>query len=233
MSPVAVISYWRHFLNKLIFKNIKRYLSLKSVPADEKLNKFLEETKAEFYDFFEFKTEEPLLFFLDNREDLNLIWDRETERWFVGTFKNNSIYILNPKIYEKESSHKKEEFWQTLKHEYCHFCYTQITKSHYPVWLNEGLASFLSGKKLVLKDDYRNKLLNIFDYFDKVEKDTYMVGQFWVEFLIKQFGRDKFIKLIKSFISDFNSEQFSEKFYNVYGFEFDRNSLEKYLNCFK
>lgn len=227
---IAAMSWWRHFLNKLIFKNIKKFLSLKSVLADEKLNKFLEEVKVEFDNFFDFKSAEPLLFFLNSREDLNLIWGRETERWFVGAFKNNSIYILNPEVYEKESSHKKEEFWQTLKHEYCHFYYTQITKSHFPIWLNEGLASFLSGKKLFLKDGYKDKLLNVFDYFDRVEKDTYTVGQFWVEFLIKKFGKDKFLELIKGYPSDFNFEQFAEKFYNVYKFQFDKNSLEKYLD---
>lgn len=133
---------------------------IKSGKANKKLTRFLKTIRKELDDFFEFKACAPLLFFLDRREDLDLIWGKKTEAWFVGAFKNNSIYILNPEIYERESSHKKEEFWKTLKHEYCHAYYTQITRSHYPIWLNEGLASFLSGKKLILKDDYKNKLLN-------------------------------------------------------------------------
>jgi len=108
---------------------------------------------------------------------MDLIWGRKTEAWFVGACKNNNIYILNPNVYEKESSHKKEEFWQILKHEYCHIYYTQITKCHYPFWLNEGLAGYLSGKKLVLKNEHKGKLLNIFSYYDKVDSNVYLVGQ--------------------------------------------------------
>ena len=161
---------------------------------------------------------------------MDFIWGRKTERWFAGAFKNNSIYIFNPKVYSKESSHKKEEFWQTLKHEYCHFYYTRITKSHYPIWLNEGLASTLSGKKILVKDEQKPILLNVFNYFDKVDKEAYLVGQFWVEFIIKKYGRKKFLNLIKSFDSNFGQKQFNKIFYSVYGFKFNKKSFSKLLN---
>lgn len=92
------------------------------------------------------------------------------------------------------------------------------------------MAGYLSGKKLVLKDGHGGELLNVFNYFDKVEKDAYMIGQFWVELLIKEFGKDKFLKLIKNLPLDFNSDQFAERFHNIYEFEFNRNSLKKYLD---
>jgi len=187
-------------------------------------------TKKELDIFFGFKAPEPLLFLLDNREDLDLVWGKKTERWFVGAFKNNSIFILNYKVYSKESSHKAEEFWQTLKHEYCHYYYTQITRSHYPVWLNEGLASYISGKKLILTDDYKAKLLDIFDYFDRVDKGAYAIGQFWVEYLIKKYGKRKFLKLINSFDAQFDRQQFIFKFYQVYGFKFSRDSFLEFID---
>lgn len=211
-------------------KNINNQLQVKLIEANEELAKFLESTKNELDIFFEFKTVEPLIFFLDSRKELDLIWGKETERWFVGAFKNNSIYIFNPEAYVTESSHKKEEFWITLKHEYCHACYAQITKSRYPVWLNEGLASYISGKKLLLTNDNREKLLNIFDYFDYVDKGAYIIGQFWVEFLIKGYGKGKFLKLIKSFSSKFGYQEFSEIFYSVYGFKFDKETLSKFID---
>ncbi len=193
----------------------------------------MEKTKKELDDFFDFEAREPLLFLLDCREDLDIIWGKKTERWFVGAFKNNSIYILNPAVYAKESSHKKREFWETLKHEYCHYYYTQITQSHYPIWLNEGLASFVSGKKLILKDGYKDKLLNIFDYFDKADKDAYMVGQFWVEYFIKKYGKIKFLKLINSFNPAVNRRRFAINFYKIFNFNFTKDYFSKILNQFK
>lgn len=205
-------------------------MAVKLVKIDKKLAQFLESTKNELDIFFEFKSTEPLIFFLDSRSELDLIWGGRTERWFVGAFKNNSIYIFNPEAYFRESSHKKEEFWITLKHEYCHACYTQITKSHYPIWLNEGLASYISGKKLALTGDYQDKLLNVFDYFDNVDKGAYAVGQFWVEFLIKKYGKKKFLKLLKSFDKAFNSRQFANRFYDIYNFKFNKKTFSKFVN---
>jgi len=190
----------------------------------------LKQINTELSYFFKFEACEPLLFLLDNRKDLDLIWGRGTEKWFVGAFKNNCIYILNPNVYERESSHKQSDFWVNLKHEYCHAYYTQITKTHYPVWLNEGLASYLSGKKLVITDSDKEKLLNLFNYFDKVDKDVYTVGQFWVEYLINKYGQNKFLKLIKSFDANLNSRLFSQKFYQIYGFKFTKKEFAKFIN---
>jgi len=161
---------------------------------------------------------------------MNLVWGRETEKWFVGAMKNNSIYIFHPDVFAQVSSHPEEKFWETLKHEYCHAYYTQITKMHYPFWLNEGLASHLSGKKIFLSDGYRDKLLNVFDYFDKMDKDGYMIGQYWVEYLLQNFGKDKLVELIKNIKLGADNAKFSELFFNIYDFKFDKNTFEKYIN---
>jgi hypothetical protein len=213
----------------MINKNIKKYLAVSSVKTNKKLAKFLESTKNELDVFFEFKATRPLIFFLNNRSELDLIWGKKTEPWFVGAFKNNSIFIFSPEVYAKESTHKKKEFWTTLKHEYCHAYYTQITKGHYPIWLNEGLASYISGKKLLLTDKYRGELLNVFNYFDRADKGAYAVGQFWVEFLIKKYGQRKFLKLIKSFSNPLNSQQFAKNFYNIYNCKFNKQTFSKFF----
>jgi hypothetical protein len=164
---------------------------------------------------------------------MNLIWGKKTEKWFAAATKNNCIYIFNPNSYDKESSHKKEHFWQTLKHEYCHIYYTQLTKNYYPFWLNEGLASHLSGKRLVLKEGYKDMLLDIFSYFNKIDSRVYMVGQFWVEFLIKKFGKKKFVELINHvrFIS--NDRQFADSFYKIYGVKFNKGSFTRFIKEIK
>jgi len=209
---------------------MKDYLTITPKKINKKLAEFLETIEQELTDFFGFKAKRPLLFLLDSRENLDIIWGKKTETWFVGAFKNNSVYILNPEVYEKVSSHKKEEFWQTLKHEYCHAYYTQIAKSNYPIWLNEGLASFISGKKLILSNSRRTELLNVFDYFNRADKNVYAIGQFWVEYFIKKSGRKKFIKLITGFPSEFNREKFAKQFYRIYGFKFNQSTLSKFLD---
>lgn len=158
------------------------------------------------------------------------VWGKKTELWLVGAFKGENIYILHPDVFENQSSHKIEDFWITLKHEYCHFFYTSITKSHYPFWLNEGLASYKSGKKISKNLDEKDCLLNIFDYFDKSDKGVYLSGQFWVEYLIQNFGKEKFIKLIKSLESGFDQKIFSQIFYSVYQIEFEKKFFSNILN---
>ncbi|MFA5127228.1 MAG: hypothetical protein WC465_04520 [Patescibacteria group bacterium] len=209
---------------------MKKYLSLKSVKVDKKLSAFLTATKEEFDNFYDFKATEPLLFFVPSRQDLDLIMGKKTEKWFVGVTKNNAIFILDKNIYAKESNHKAKNFWLTLKHEYSHIYYSQMTNSHYPCWLNEGLACYLSGKKLILSKDY-NSALDVFNYFDKSGSNVYMIGQFWVEFLIKKFGKKKLVRLIKSlnFEARISERRFASEFYKIYDFRFDKKSFTKKL----
>jgi len=114
--------------------------------------------------------------------------------------------------------------------EYCHIYYTKLTKGHYPFWLNEGLAGYLSGKKLILKDGDRDKLLNVFSYSNKVDSQVYMVGQFWVEFLIKKFGQKKFIELINSIKFISSDSEFASSFYKIYSIKFSISSFTKFTN---
>ena len=119
--------------------------NVKPNKKNQKINKFLSETKKELSDFFNIKVEQPNIFFLDSRKDINKTWGRKMPEWSSGWAKNSNIFILNPKIYTKESSHKKiEHFWKTIKHEYCHLYFKKLTGTSYPKWLNEGLACYLA-----------------------------------------------------------------------------------------
>jgi hypothetical protein len=198
---------------------------------DKKLQLFMKGVKKEFDVFFNFKIKDPSLYFVASRKDFDVIVGRKTENWLVAIARANSIYILDRKIFAKESNHKKEEFWLTLKHEYSHIYYSQITKSHFPIWLNEGLASHLSGKKIIVKEKDQVQLLNVFDYYKKGGKDVYTVSQYWVEFLLKEYGYEKLIKLIKSLDikAELSSNYFNQQFYKIYGFRFNKKTFAKFL----
>lgn len=199
--------------------------------TDKKLQLFIKNIKKEFDVFFGFKIKDPSLYFVASRKEFDVIVGRKTENWLVAIARANSIYILDRKIFAKESNHKKKEFWLTLKHEYSHIYYSQIIKSHYPVWLNEGLASHLSGKKIIIKEKDQVQLLSVFDYYKKGGKDVYTVSQYWVEFLLKEYGQKKLIKLIKSLDikAELSSSYFNKQFYKIYGFRFDKKTFAKFL----
>lgn len=199
--------------------------------VDKKLHLFINNIKKEFDVFFNFKIKDPSLYFVASRKEFDIIVGRKTENWLVAIARANSIYILDRKIFVKESNHRKEDFWLTLKHEYSHIYYSQITKSHYPIWLNEGLASYLSGKKIIVKEKDHAQLLNVFAYYKKGGKDVYTVSQYWVEFLLKEYGQKKLIKLIKSLDikAELSSSYFNQQFYKTYGFKFNKKTFAKFL----
>lgn len=189
----------------------------------------MQKINQELGDFFNFTADAPRLFLADSRVELDEIWGKKTERWFVGATKNGNIYLLNPEIYASESSHPQIEFWQTLKHEYCHVYYHQITNTNRPQWLNEGLAGYLSGKKLDYQEAEPEKLLQIFSYFHQVDRGVYLSGQFWVEYLIKEFGQEKIISLIKKLDKEIDELQFSKYFQDIYHFKYNQSTFSKLI----
>jgi len=199
--------------------------SLKIAKDDSKLNKFLLATEKELSDFFGINIERPSIFFLDSRKDINKIWGKKTESWLSAWAKNGNIYILNPKIYTKESDHSIEHFWQAIKHEYCHLYFRQLTGVNYPKWLNEGLACYLAGQ--VKKTPPRNEAMKVFDYFQKSDKQIYCIAYFWVKLLIEKFGIKKLLDLFKQLKPKFNEREFKSVFYKVYKISFSEKHLAR------
>ena len=206
---------------------MKQFLTVRLSLKNKKLDNLLKTTRQELDSFFNSSVPEPAIFLLNSRKELDIIWGQKTERWVVGGTKYGAIFILDPKIYTKESSHTdKNNFWKTLKHEYCHIYFRHITNGVHPLWLHEGLASYLAGQKKTC-----NNPLDVFSYFDKTGRGLYDVGYFWVELLIRKFGKAKFLKLIKALEPKPNLTEriFAARFYKVYGFKFNKNTLAKLL----
>lgn len=202
---------------------MRQTLTVKVCSKNKKLDDFLKKTKKELDLFFDSVVSEPAVFLLDSRKELDVIWKQKTERWVVGGTKYGAIFILNPDHYVKESDHKnKNDFWKTLKHEYCHIYFRSITSNTRPLWLHEGLATYLAEQKKTCDNP-----LDIFCYFDKQGKGLYDVGYFWVDLLIKKFGKAKLVKLIKSLNvkSVLTEKEFSKIFFKIYGFKFDKKTL--------
>jgi len=212
---------------------MKQYIfGLNPVKPNKRIFKFLESTQKELKSFFGVTIENPFVFFIESRRDMDRIIGRKTKQWESGWAENNSIFILNPKIYTKESSHKDiEHFWQVLKHEYCHLYFTKITGGSLPKWLNEGLACYMADQ--VKKVPTKKKLLKVFDYYSKSDSRIYSIGYSWTKLLIDRFGKRKLLKLIKSVDCDTSERKFAKKFYQVYGFNYSKKDFDKVFDDYK
>lgn len=196
--------------------------------SNRKLENELLRIKNDLNNFFKFEVREPIVFFVNSRKDMDSIWGKPTEDWFIGAAKNNNIYIFEPSIFNKVSSHDKKNFWQILKHEYSHIYFNQITNNSFPFWLNEGLACYLSGKKN--SGINKKNLFDIFSYFKQGGKGAYGISQFWVEFLIENFGKEKILELIKSIKFGMDEKDFKSIFFKVYNFNFNKDDFSKLLH---
>lgn len=195
---------------------------------NKKMANFLKSTQKKLDDFYNTSIEQPSVFFIDSRKEIDKIWGRKTEEWFSAWAKDRNIYILNPKVYPKESNHKDiKHFWQSLKHEYCHLYYRKITGAGYPKWLNEGLANYLASQ--VKKKPTKEEALKVFDYYKKIDWQIYNIGYFWVKLLIEKYDKKKLVILINSINSQTIEKEFAEKFYQIYKFHYSRTDFEKLL----
>lgn len=199
--------------------------NIKPIKHNKKLEKFLQSIQGELNDFFKIKIDQPFIFFIDSRQEIDKIWGKKTERWLTGWTKQNNIFILNHNVYARESNHKNiKHFWQTLEHEHCHLYYKQLTGINYPKWLNEGLACYLSGQIKPLPN--KSEALTIFQYYQKTNWQVFKIGYFWVSLLIKKFGEKKMLALLKDLEHDATLREFKDRFYKTYKFRFNRKDFE-------
>lgn len=208
---------------------MQEFLSgINSSKFNKKMTGFLKSTRKELNDFYNTNIEQPSVFFIDSRKEINEIWRRKTEDWFSAWVKDMNIFILNPEIYTKESNHQDiNHFWQSLKHEYCHLYYRKITNTGCPKWLNEGLANYLAGQ--VKKKPTKEEALIVFDYYQKIDWRIYNIGYFWIKLLIEKFGKKKLLTLIKTINSQTTKKEFAKKFHQIYKFYYSKVDFEKIL----
>jgi hypothetical protein len=198
-----------------------------------KKDKFIEKVynsgMKKFNNFFNLNVPKGKLkvFLVQNRKDIDTIRLQKTENWVVGWSKYESIFILDRKNYEKESSHKYSdgEYSRLILHEMVHFFKDQLANvKKAPVWLNEGLAIFLSGQnKVKKKPEEFKKFLSFYNFYGR---EIYYESGFVIEFLFNKFGKAKLMKLLKLADQD-NKRKFYNDFKKIYGFQLNYNEINK------
>ena len=189
---------------------------------EPKLDKFLEESIFDLGKFFRinWKYNSPKVVLVPDRKTINSLQHERTEDWVVGWADNRTVYILDYRNFEKESSHKysEKEYFALIKHELVH-CFTGLVSKYtkLPNWLSEGISIYLSGQNNFKKkpDDLKSFL----EFYDKGGKGVYYESGFAVEFLVKKYGRSKLLDLIKSIKEVKDKNEFGDLFKKIYGFE--------------
>lgn len=207
-----------------------RYLDYFEVKPkiNKRLNNYLIKTKKDLDKFFGLDLDTPYVGLVNSRKDYNILVGANMPAWSVGWSRKGGIFIINEKVYTKESNHKhKQHFWLTLKHEHAHYYYRALTGISYPRWLNEGLCCYLA--KQVKNPPEAKEALRVSEYFKKNDWKIYNIGYFWVNLLIIKFGKKRLLVLLKTLSPKITKRQFARNFKKIYGVEYSRNGLNTLL----
>lgn len=161
-----------------------------------------------------------------SRSDFNEKIGRQTPNWHVGLTREKEILILNYNKFETESTHKKEEFIQILKHEICHIYICELSL-HCSRSLEEGLCLNFAGQKreaIIKKENAdlffgKSNFYNILDYKNFTEMQGYQLSYMTVKNLLDTFDRKQIIDLIKISKQDVD---WKEKIEHISGMTFDK-----------
>ncbi len=199
-----------------------------------KIEIFFKKSKKELDKFFDIEVDLPKIFLLNSRREFNRYWGRKTKEWEVGRVENNFIFVLDPQKYTQESNHKNPDaFWKTIKHEHCHIYYRKIVGKSTPIWLNEGLAGYLSGQ--VQRKPEIDEAIKVVDLYNAKIDDTrkYKLGYFWVRFLLQKFGRKKFLRSLNLLKGKVAAEEFRKIFFKVYKIKFNKEELKNIIKSYE
>ena len=180
----------------------------------------IDESVIFFDNFFEIKLQtKPCLFLVDSHKQFEQIISKPMPNWLTGYNVYNLIFILHPDKWQTESNHQysPDKFKATLKHEICHIYFKKITGSSQPIWLNEGLALYLSGQLKFRKDPGKLDNFLQFSTDNTIGNQTvYDQSGFAVQTLHQKYGKQNLLKLIKSIKTLKSPSKFSTLFQKIY-----------------
>jgi len=155
--------------------------------------------------FFGFEIAPIKIHLLYSRDAINKVWGAKTPIWMCGFVKGrNKIYVLSPLICRKVSQHTENAIYKVVIHELVHLFIKKMNKS--PLgWLNEGLSLFLAKQikdKSIKRADW--KFLMKCGFITNPElkwtkignRSGYKASYLLVIFLMKQYGKNKLMKLL-------------------------------------
>ncbi len=156
-----------------------------------------------------------------SRKEFDTLWGEKTPKYVSAFAKEDNIVIFSYGVFDKETKWEKKKFREALIHEINHLFYQELRDDEYdPLWLSEGLATFMQHDKK--KFDYKEKLkirkeiLN--QSFEDMTIESYQIFTLFVEYLILNFKEEDIIKFIKYLEG---GEELNDSFQKIYKKSFD------------
>ncbi len=135
-----------------------------------------------------------------SRKEFDEILGYKSPDYAAAFAKDDNVFIFGYGVFEQETIWKKEDFLKTLIHELNHLFYQELRDDEYdPLWLSEGLATFMqhNKKKFNYKKILKIDKKTINQHFEEMTIDSYQIFTMFVEYLILEFGEKKILKLIE------------------------------------
>lgn len=187
---------------------------------DEFVNKIYKESVDDLNKFYGINWVHhlPVVIVVKDRKSIDLLKGEKTEPWLVGWAEGNKVFILDHNNFATESNHEYSPatYHSLLKHEISHTFYRILSQGNMkPVWLCEGVAIYTSGQ------NKEKRLVECFTEFLNFHENggerVYFESGFAVELLVKEFGKEKLLNLIKRLKSAISKKDFTTLFIRVYG----------------
>ncbi|MDD4938524.1 MAG: hypothetical protein PHX34_05995 [Candidatus Shapirobacteria bacterium] len=174
---------------------------------------------------------QPKIIIVENRKAFNELLGEKTEKWLVGYANNQLVYILNGKKFKTEADreYSDEKYKALIKHELAHLFFNIVSPNSKPTWLKEGVPIYLSGQDK-LRKKIPSSFKNFLKFFDKNvigKESVYDESGLVIKILIKDFGKEKLLQLIKS------KDDFKKSFKKIYGFDLNYVNLNKIYSAKK
>ncbi|MFH1607745.1 MAG: basic secretory protein-like protein [archaeon] len=201
-------------MEEIIIKN-------NQITTKTKYNKILKEAIKQVVNFFGNEKISFKIIFLKRRKDFDRAVGFKTKRWMVAhTTGDDIIYIFDRDVFNKVSKHKKEYFYSTLVHEITHIYTYQKLWFIYPIWLTEGLAYVVAKQLNEIRKYQRRDITKAHYDSEWFNNPAYSTSAHFVNYLIKKYGFNKLINLIKNLEEFEKKKSFNKKFKEIYGFSF-------------
>ena len=201
------------------------------INKDTDLEEFVKTTFMQLDEFYELNWiyNKPKVIVIEET-DLSVVnSDKELFRYTgaTGWVGNGNVYVVNKDLYAKMmgTDQLEERYKKLIKHELSH-CFYQILSKYNskPDWLWEGCAVYLSEQlNLKTKPEIFTDFLNHFEPTN--DGSVYQESGFVVEKLVKTFGKEKLLMLIKGLPENKSSESFDKLFYTTFGFKLSYESI--------
>ena len=117
--------------------------------------------------------------------------------WACGAAYQDLVLITSPE--NPGTQHTYEDILEIVTHEYIHTLVFQQNEMP-DIWLDEGVATFLSGQKSELPPIIPGfKAMQKQDMNTFLENNGYAFSYVYVEYLVKVYGSEKVVNLIRSY----------------------------------